>query len=64
MDVDQEQSLVFTGSGEGELKAWRIDHEALAEGLKETESGEVSDHVDGCVKEIIINLGVLPRSPK
>jgi U3 small nucleolar RNA-associated protein 12 len=42
MDVDQEQSLVFTGSGEGELKAWRIDHEALAEGLKETESGEVS----------------------
>lgn len=53
MDVDQEQSLVFTGSGEGELKAWRIDHEALAEGLKETESGEVSGHVDGCVKQII-----------
>ena len=46
MDVDQEQSLVFTGSGEGELKAWRIDHEALADGLKETESGEVSVRVD------------------
>lgn len=43
MDVDQEQSLVFTGSGEGEIKAWSIDHEALAEGLKETESGEVSN---------------------
>jgi U3 small nucleolar RNA-associated protein 12 len=42
MDVDQEQSLVFTGSGEGEMKAWRIDHQALAEGLKETDTGEVS----------------------
>lgn len=41
MDVDAEQNLVFTGSGEGELKAWRIDHEALAQGLKETETGEV-----------------------
>lgn len=41
MDIDREQNLVFTGSSEGELKAWRIDQEALAEGLKETESGEV-----------------------
>jgi len=42
MDVDHDQSLVFTGSGEGEMKVWRIDHKALAEGLKETETGEVS----------------------
>lgn len=42
MDVDSEQNLVFTGSGEGELKAWKLDHEAFAEGLKETETGEVS----------------------
>lgn len=41
MDLDLEQDLVFTGSGEGELKAWRIDHEALVQGLRETESGEV-----------------------
>lgn len=41
MDVDPEQHLLFTGSGEGEMKAWRIDHEALAEGLKETDTGEV-----------------------
>ncbi|KAF8076282.1 WD-repeat-containing protein [Lyophyllum atratum] len=42
MDINAEQDLVFTGSGEGELKAWRIDHEALAEGLRETETGEVA----------------------
>ena len=41
MDVDPDQDLVFTGSGEGEMKAWRIDHEALEAGLKETETGEV-----------------------
>jgi U3 small nucleolar RNA-associated protein 12 len=40
MDINNERELIFTGSGEGELKAWRIDHEALAEGLRETEAGE------------------------
>ena len=39
MDIDQEQSLVFSGS-EGEVKAWRIDHGALAGGLKENDTGE------------------------
>ncbi|KAG6855098.1 hypothetical protein C0991_006027 [Blastosporella zonata] len=42
MTVNPEQDLVFTGSGEGELKAWRIDREALANGLRETDSGEVA----------------------
>ncbi|KAJ7507698.1 WD-repeat-containing protein [Mycena galericulata] len=42
MGVDSEQSLVFTGSGEGELKAWKLDHDAFAEGLKETETGEIT----------------------
>ena len=41
LDINGDQDLVFTGSGEGELKAWRIDHKALADGLKETDSGEV-----------------------
>jgi U3 small nucleolar RNA-associated protein 12 len=41
MDVDREQNFVLTGSGEGGLKAWKIDNESLAEGLKETGSGEV-----------------------
>lgn len=41
MDLHYEQNLIFTGSGEGELKAWKIDREALSHGLKETESGEV-----------------------
>ena len=39
--MDSKHELVFTGSGEGELKAWKIDHEALAAGLRETENGEV-----------------------
>lgn len=39
--INQEHNLVFTGSGEGDLKAWKIDREALVEGLKETETGEV-----------------------
>lgn len=34
---------MFTGSSEGEMKAWRLDHEAMATGLHETESGEVCD---------------------
>ncbi|KAK7061634.1 WD-repeat-containing protein [Favolaschia claudopus] len=42
MDIDPQQNLVFTGSAEGELKAWKLDHEAFAEGLKETETGEIS----------------------
>ncbi|KAF7352875.1 WD-repeat-containing protein [Mycena venus] len=42
MDVDSEQNLVFTGSGEGELKAWKLDHDAFADGLKETDTGEIT----------------------
>lgn len=41
IDVNSKQDLVFTGSNEGELKAWHIDYDALAKGLQETESGEV-----------------------
>ncbi|KAF7331839.1 WD-REPEATS-REGION domain-containing protein [Mycena kentingensis (nom. inval.)] len=42
MSVDPQQNLVFSGSSEGELKAWRLDHEAFSEGLKETETGEIA----------------------
>ncbi|KAH7916206.1 WD-repeat-containing protein [Hygrophoropsis aurantiaca] len=42
MDINPEQSLIFTGSSEGELKVWSIDREALSEGLKASESGEVN----------------------
>jgi U3 small nucleolar RNA-associated protein 12 len=41
MDINSSRDLIFTGSGEGELKAWRIDYEVLATGLQETETGEV-----------------------
>lgn len=43
MDHGLEQDLIFTGSGEGELKAWKIDTNALSKGLEETETGEVYD---------------------
>lgn len=39
--ADQGGDVVFTGSGEGELKAWRVDYDALEAGIKTTESGEV-----------------------
>ncbi|KAI0069150.1 WD-repeat-containing protein [Artomyces pyxidatus] len=42
LDVNQEQDMVFTGSNEGELKAWRIDREALEGGLKEMGDGEIA----------------------
>lgn len=41
LDINPEKTLIFTGSSEGEMKVWRIDSEALSEGLKEDESGEV-----------------------
>ena len=39
--IDPDEALVFTGSSEGEMKAWRLDHDAMAAGLAETETGEV-----------------------
>lgn len=41
LDINWKQESFFTGSGDGEVKAWKIDSEALARGLKETETGEV-----------------------
>jgi U3 small nucleolar RNA-associated protein 12 len=41
LDVDVDQDLIFTGSGDGEVKAWKMDREVLSGGLKETETGEV-----------------------
>ena len=41
LDINPEEKLIFTGSAEGEMKAWNIDHEALAGGLQESETGEV-----------------------
>lgn len=39
--MNPEQDLILTGGGEGELKAWKIDRDALSEGLRENDSGEV-----------------------
>ncbi|KAG9317569.1 WD40-repeat-containing domain protein [Chiua virens] len=45
MDLSSRHNLIFTGSGEGDLKAWKIDYVALAVGLQTTESGEMSKMV-------------------
>lgn len=42
LDINQDETMIFTGSSEGEMKVWKIDAQALADGLKETETGEVS----------------------
>ena len=41
LGLNQEQDLLLSGSNEGELKAWKIEPDALADGIKESESGEV-----------------------
>lgn len=41
MDVNIERNLIFTGSGEGEVKAWSMNTEAASQGLTESDSGEV-----------------------
>ncbi|KAI0049634.1 WD-repeat-containing protein [Auriscalpium vulgare] len=41
LDINEEQNLLFTGSNEGELKAWRIDKTVMEGGLRETDGGEV-----------------------
>ena len=42
LELDPTGNTIFTGSAEGELKAWKLDREAMKEGLKENETGEVS----------------------
>ena len=45
LDLNPKGDVIFTGSGEGEVKAWRVDFEALESGMQETERGEVSVYI-------------------
>lgn len=54
LDINPEKTLIFTGSGEGEMKVWKMDTEALSEGLKEDESGEVIIASWICVSYLLI----------
>jgi U3 small nucleolar RNA-associated protein 12 len=42
LDVNLEGDMLFTGSGEGEVKDWKIDREAVKKGLTQTATGEVN----------------------
>lgn len=41
LDVNPANNIILTGSGEGEVKAWKIDCDALQNGLQESSAGEV-----------------------
>ena len=41
LDINADSDLILTGGSEGELKAWKIDHEILLDGIKENDAGEV-----------------------
>ena len=41
MDISPDQQCIFTGSNDGDIKIWKVDYEAIADGLQETESGDV-----------------------
>jgi U3 small nucleolar RNA-associated protein 12 len=43
LDVDPSGDTLLTGSGEGEVKAWKIDKDALEAGVRESSTGEVRD---------------------
>ncbi|KAG8845693.1 hypothetical protein FRB96_002287 [Tulasnella sp. 330] len=54
LDVDPTNDIMLTGTNDAELKAWSIDMDALVDGLRETDSGELS--------KVIQPLGILPLS--
>ncbi|CAG7848661.1 Uncharacterized WD repeat-containing protein C3D6.12 [Serendipita indica DSM 11827] len=56
LDIDPSGSVILTGSGEGEIKAWKIDHEELDKGLQETSTGEYA--------KMIHPLTTLPMTSK
>ncbi|KAL0582040.1 beta transducin [Marasmius crinis-equi] len=56
MDIDIDQNLIFTGSGDGEVKAWKIDRDVLSGGLRETDTGEIAKAIEA--------LSTLPLSSK
>ncbi|KIL70155.1 hypothetical protein M378DRAFT_117072 [Amanita muscaria Koide BX008] len=56
MDLSREQDLIFSGSGEGDLKAWKIDNETLGQGLRETDTGEIA--------KVIQPINALPLSAR
>ncbi|KAF8826648.1 hypothetical protein HHX47_DHR5000056 [Lentinula edodes] len=56
MDVNVERNIIFTGSGEGEVKAWSINTESISKGLTESDSGEIN--------KIILPIATLPLSSR
>ena len=62
LDLNQELDMVFTGSNEGEMKAWKIDHQVLGEGLREIVNGQVCISRSSIVMYDTIGLPVTVRS--
>ncbi|KAJ3723082.1 WD40-repeat-containing domain protein [Lentinula raphanica] len=56
MDVNTQRNIIFTGSGEGEVKAWKVNTEAISKGLAVSDTGEIY--------KIILPIATLPLSSK
>ncbi|KAG8894037.1 hypothetical protein FRB99_001555, partial [Tulasnella sp. 403] len=69
LDVDPSGDLMFTGGNDGELKAWSLDGDALADGLKSTDSGEFTKAIQPIgtlslsTKRRVSQISFHPREP-
>ncbi|KLO08525.1 WD-repeat-containing protein [Schizopora paradoxa] len=69
LDLNPSQDLIFTGSSDGDLKVWKLDHASLREGLKEDAIGELSKMITFAVslplstKHRITEIAFHPTEP-
>lgn len=63
LGLNLEQDLLLTGSNEGELKAWKIESDALMDGIKESENGEVRSSLEGIRFTLMHPLTALESNP-
>ncbi|KAG8825261.1 hypothetical protein FRC17_008781 [Serendipita sp. 399] len=69
LDIDPTGDILLTGGGEGEVKAWKIDHDALCSGVEETAPGQLTKmlHLSAVLpiasKHRVAQIAYHPTSP-